>query len=336
MTHENKHTSFFEDTARYLSDEMNALQKADFEKELQEDQELHNEFLQMKQLWENMDGTIEEPAQEIDTDKAWSHFTQRLNEQDITTSPAVRKLSFSHLLKWAAVFIFVAGLASYFALYNNQRDHGNLTVSNDKMQLTLVKTLEDGTLIYLSQRSSIEFDQHFNQSERSVFLSGEGYFDVSHDPEKPFKVHTRLANIEVLGTSFNVKMIDDNQMELYVESGRVKVSSLKGDRFFMVEPGELLITKNGRMEKRISEDYDTYWRKNMVHFKDEKLENILYALSKTFGTSLVAADEELKQRTMTLTIYDSKVKTVCESIALSLSVDYEWKEDSTVVFKSRN
>ncbi len=336
MSHENIHTTFFEDTARYLSDEMNAHQKAGFEKKLQEDKELLNEFLQLKQLWENLDEAMEESIPDIDTDKAWSQFTHRINEKDNVSTRRVRAKSFSYMLKWAAVFIFVAGLASYFALYNNRHEPGKLTVSNDEMQLTLVKTLDDGTLIYLTQLSSIEFDQSFNQSERSVFLSGEGFFDVSHNPDKPFKVHTRLANIEVLGTSFNVKMIDDNQMELYVESGRVKVTSLKGDRFFMVEPGELLISKNGKMEKRISEDYDTYWRKNLVHFKDEKLENILYAMSKTFGTSLVVADEELKQRTMTLTVYDSEVKTVCESIALSLSIDYEWKEDSTVVFKSRD
>lgn len=333
---ENKiNTTFLEDTARYLSDEMTALQKAAFDKKIQEDAHLHDEFLQLKHLWENMGHADEKSIPEVDTDKAWNRFTHRLEEQKITPDHKTRVLSFPHWLKWAAILIFVAGLASYIVLYTNQSQPERLAFRNNEMNLTMVKTLEDGSLIYLSELSSIEFDHSFNQSERNVFLSGEGFFDVTHNPEKPFKVHTNQANIEVMGTSFNVKMIDDNSMELFVESGRVKVSSLKGDKFFMVEPGELLISRNGKMEKVVSEDYNVQWRKNLIHFKDENLENILYVLSKTYGTSLTA-DEEVSQRKMTLTIYDSEVQTICESIALSLSVDYEVQEDSTIVFKSRH
>lgn len=334
---ENKlNSTFLEDTARYLSDEMNALQKADFDKKLLEDAHLQDEFLQMKDLWESIGDTVEENAPEVDTDKAWNRFTHRMEEQHNTSDHKTRVLSFPHWLRWAAILILVAGLASYVALHTRQNQPERLAFSNNEMQLTMVKTLEDGSLIYLSERSSIEYDQSFNQAERNVFLSGEGYFDVTHNPEKPFKVQTNLARIEVMGTTFNVKMIDDYTMELFVESGRVKVSSLKGDKFLMVEPGELLISKNGKMEKRYNQEYDVNWRKNLIHFKDEKLENILYVLSKTYGTSLVAEGEALKQRKMTLTIYDREVHTICQSIALSLSVNYEWKKDSTVVFKSRD
>ncbi len=333
---ENKiNTTFLEDTARYLSDEMTALQKAAFDKKIQEDAHLQDEFLQLKHLWENMGHAAEKSVPEVDTDKAWNRFTQRLEEDHNTSHHKARVLSFPHWLKWAAILIFVAGLASYIALHTNQSQPERLAFRNNDMNLTMVKTLEDGSLIYLSELSSIEFDHSFNQSERNVFLSGEGFFDVTHNPEKPFKVHTNLANIEVMGTSFNVKMIDENSMELFVESGRVKVSSLKGDKFFMVEPGELLISRNGKMEKVVSEDYNVQWRKNLIHFKDENLKNILYVLSKTYGTSLIA-DEEVSQRKMTLTIYDSEVHTICESIALSLSVNYEVQEDSTIVFKSRH
>ncbi|TVQ16635.1 MAG: DUF4974 domain-containing protein [Bacteroidetes bacterium] len=336
MNNNNIYTTFSEDTARYLSEEMNTLQKADFEKRLKEDTHLQNEFLLMKELWESMGEAIDENAPEPDTDKAWNRFAHRLEEQDNKTSDRrIRVLSFPHWLKWAAMLIVVAGLASYIALHTRQGEPERLAFSNNEVQLTMVKTLEDGSLIYLTELSTVEFDQSFNQSERNVFLSGEGYFDVTHNPEKPFKVRTNLASIEVIGTSFNVKMIGDNQMELFVESGRVKVSSLKGGKSLMLGAGELLVSKNGKMEKFYSEDYDTYWRKNLIHFKDEKLENILYVLSRTYGTLLVS-DEKLSQRRMTLTIYDSEVQTICQSIALSLSAEYEWKEDSTVVFKSRD
>ncbi len=336
MNDNNIYTSFSEDTARYLSDEMNALQKADFEKKIKEDAHLQNEFLQMKELWESMEDAVDENAPEVDTDKAWNRFTHRMEEQSNTPNHKTRALPFPHWLKWAAILIVVAGLASYFALHTRQVEPERLVFSNNEAKLTMVKTLEDGSLIYLSEFSTIEFDKSFNQSERNVYLSGEGYFDVTHNPEKPFKVHTNLASIEVMGTSFNVKMIGDNQMELFVETGRVKVSSLKEDKSLMLGAGELFISKDGAMEKRFSQDYDVQWRKNLIHFKDERLENILYVLSKTYGTRLVATDETLKQRKMTLTIYDSEVQTICQSIALSLSVDYVWKEDSTVVFKSRN
>lgn len=66
-------------------------------------------------------------------------------------------------------------------------------------------TLTDGSVILLNARSSLTVMECFNDSKREVNLAGEAYFDVVHNAKKPFQVHTSEFDINVLGTSFNVK-----------------------------------------------------------------------------------------------------------------------------------
>jgi len=66
-------------------------------------------------------------------------------------------------------------------------------------------TLADGSVILLNARSSLTIKECFNGSKREVDLVGEAYFDVVHNDKKPFQVHTSDFDINVLGTSFNVK-----------------------------------------------------------------------------------------------------------------------------------
>ncbi|SDC38114.1 FecR family protein [Niabella drilacis] len=111
-----------------------------------------------------------------------------------------------HVLKLADGRIIYKGAASE-VLYN--------TLTNPRGSKVIDMILSDGTHIWLNSGSSIRYPAAFVGNERKVSITGEAYFEVAHDPEKPFKVvlpsfsGVQGGEITVLGTHFNVNAYDD-------------------------------------------------------------------------------------------------------------------------------
>ena len=86
-------------------------------------------------------------------------------------------------------------------------------------------TLEDGTKVWLNAGSRMAFPTKFTGKKREIFLEGEGYFEVAHNPEVPFYVNTGEIAVKVLGTRFNVSAYkSDKLIETVLIEGRVIIS----------------------------------------------------------------------------------------------------------------
>ena len=97
-------------------------------------------------------------------------------------------------------------------------------------------TLEDGTRVWLNARSTLRYPVKFTAGERRVELSGEGLFDVTHNPECPFIVEAGKATMTVRGTKFNVRDFDDEGMaSTTLLEGCVEVGNRSGK--VTLEPG---------------------------------------------------------------------------------------------------
>ncbi|KAA0992201.1 FecR family protein [Dyadobacter aurulentus] len=84
--------------------------------------------------------------------------------------------------------------------------------------------LPDGSSVILKKGSMLSYPQEFEKNSREVYLTGEGFFEITRNPEKPFYVHANQITTKVLGTSFNVRAYPDQQQVLVsVTTGRVSV-----------------------------------------------------------------------------------------------------------------
>jgi transmembrane sensor len=325
--------------ARYLSGEMDDAEKLQFEQRLGEDIHLNNKFQVSKESLELMEFYSVGSVNDINTDKAWQNLSSRIGDDQKESSvvQSQRIFQLPLLLKWAAAVLIIAGLGWVSYLGWVSPDEKQLLVfENMDQEMVAVKTLDDGSLVYLAQYSHITYPEIFADNERTVKITGEVFFDVAHDAQKPFKIQAQNATIEVLGTSFNVKTNLLGRLELFVESGKVKVwFDNNGPKSVSVSKGQLLTLENGLAEVVNPDFYNTQWRRNLLQFKDEKLENILHILGKTYGFEFITEDDQLNNRIMTLAIYEGSLETISELIALSLSIDYEIKNDSLVVFSNR-
>lgn len=105
--------------------------------------------------------------------------------------------------------------------------------------------LPDGSIAYLNNDSSIEFDRNFDQ--RIVKQDGEVFFDVRKG-DSPFIVKTELGEIRVLGTKFNVRS-DNNELEVEVQEGTVE---LKINKFIKkVKRGQKAFFKESKATVKI-------------------------------------------------------------------------------------
>ena len=76
-----------------------------------------------------------------------------------------------------------------------------------KKPLPMNKTIEvlpDGTTVYLNTNSKIIFPKRFEKNKREITLKGEAFFEVTKDKNRPFIINVNEAQVEVLGTSFNI------------------------------------------------------------------------------------------------------------------------------------
>ena len=86
-------------------------------------------------------------------------------------------------------------------------------------------TLPDGTIVHLNSESKLTYTPEFNGKLREVSLEGEAFFEVTPNKEKPFIVKTSVFDVEVLGTSFNVSVYnDENIVETALIEGKVKLT----------------------------------------------------------------------------------------------------------------
>lgn len=101
-------------------------------------------------------------------------------------------------------------------------------------------TLADGTHVTLNAASSITFPTRFVGSERRIAITGEGYFEVAHDKTRPFIVEKGDAEIEVLGTHFNVNAYDNEQsINVTLVEGSVRVSLKTAAQTRVLKPGQM-------------------------------------------------------------------------------------------------
>ncbi len=324
--------------ARYLGGEMS---QAECEAFLDENAvtEVEKQSIElMKKQWTAMKNYQEHKIP--DTGKAWDKLHARLENDNLipsATETPVRRLM-PALLKIAAFLIIVIGIGAVIytsGTKNPSSEMVQLNTANDAN--TLIKTLADGSVIYIAQNSEFSFPKEFESMSRNVALNGEAFFDIAPNPLKPFIIETDEATIEVLGTAFNVKDQQNNGFELCVDRGKVKVT-LKKDPTHpqLVVAGEKVNSSNNNLVKsKYVANSQSAWYKQRMHFKDEKLQNIVSVLNRNFNTSFVIPEAETRNREITVTFNRETEETMTELICLTLNLKSQKINGSVVLSENK-
>ena len=273
---------------------------------------------------------------EPNTDIAWSALYSRLerdnllNEEDYSYKQR-RKILPAYY--WAAACVIALLSASVFLYTHSGKENKELlTLQNTDSGNILVKTLDDGSTIYLTSNASLSYPKSFSPNQREVSLQGEALFDIAKNPEKPFLIQTDRVTVKVLGTAFNVKSSVDGHFELAVKRGRVRVTEKEGGNFIEVTAGQSVsfvgkhLVKYTNMDKRIFDHYTAKMR-----FKDETLENIVHVINQNNDSFVVLKGNQLKTSRLNVQFYKNSVDEMTQIISLALNLKREIRQDTIYI-----
>lgn len=181
--------------------------------------------------------------------------------------------------------------------------------------------LADGSKIWMNSGSQLTFPNQFSNDKREVYLEGEAFFDIAHNPDKPFIVHSEDMNIEVLGTSFNLSSYqNDSYNSVFLLTGKIELTS-SSKRVFekqILHPGtEAKLNKSSNQLSVGSnpELADVLWTKKQLLLKSTPLPELLQKLVRVYNTEIVQdfKDNENESFSGRLNLNDSLI-TVLEYI----------------------
>ncbi len=187
--------------------------------------------------------------------------------------------------------------------------------------------LPDGSTVELNSGSSIKYPRFFT-GNRNVALDGEAFFDVK-ESDVPFIVQTFNAEVQVLGTTFNVKAWPDGwrpESKVSLASGSIRLSAIENPVETMVMvPGQTVTVRpgpDGFVEGETDAiDRALAWREGALIFKDQRLEAVLEDVERRFGIDIQLNANRLLEKEVTfayrnITTAENMIEDLCHALDL--------------------
>ncbi|MEQ9440120.1 MAG: FecR domain-containing protein [Cyclobacteriaceae bacterium] len=192
--------------------------------------------------------------------------------------------------------------------------------------------LEDGTEIWLNADSQIRFPEKFGADQRTVYLQGEAFFWVAKDSLRPFIVHTQNIQTTVIGTSFNIDFYDEENLEVTVATGKVKVDRIdtlseKEQALAVLTPNQQLTFNQRTRQANIHEveaaDY-LVWKEESLVFKNSPMIKVARLLEQYYHKTLIFENEGIQHCQLTATFHRTEsFEKVLNTISTISDISYE-------------
>lgn len=242
----------------------------------------------------------------------------------------------------SAAAIFIIGLSAMFYLSRSGiSESQQVKVISEKSKIIEKPTrrfinLPDGSSVILNENSQIEIAENFNSdAKREVYLMGEAYFDINHDSERPFIVHTGKLKTTVLGTAFNIKSsAGAKTVTVTVTRGKVEVGD-ENQTFNVITPNEQIVFNeehNNVVKTPVKAESYIKWTNEDIYFDDVSIKDVAKQLQERFGVSIVFSNEQIKTCKFSATFLKSQsLPQILNIIAEFNQIKYQFRDNKVVV-----
>lgn len=167
------------------------------------------------------------------------------------------------------------------------------TLFNPRGSKVISVTLNDGTKVWLNSESSLKYPTVFTGSTREVEITGEAYFEVTHNEKMPFKVKKGDVEVTVLGTEFNVNTYpDEKNIKVTLVRGSVKVAA--NNNFVTIRPGEQAEVVAGSTpvtHESVNIEEVLAWKNGIFSYTNSDLETIMRQMARWYNVEVVYKDK---------------------------------------------
>lgn len=264
-------------------------------------------YRQMQDLWTS--STTSESLSRFDATAAFEQFKKRIAEVQETEVKNSRapELQRSHSwfympvwARWVAVILIIAGC--FWRFYRTgqtgiEKQFADITVEAPTGSRT-VTTLPDGTRVTLNAGSRLTYSQGFGISDRTVSLSGEGFFEVRHNADLPFSVSTDDLKVNDLGTKFNLRDYPESkEAEVVLTEGSVSLDNLiRENEAVTMKPGDRAVLSKETGKLTVSGtggEADVAWTTGKLVLNGKSIQAIARELEHAYGVKVTIASNRL-------------------------------------------
>lgn len=333
---------------------------------IEADEGLRRDFLFMQQHWDQFPDL--EIFAQINPREDWAILQQKIAHNRQNPRPASRTVPLRQFLSYAAAIMLLISMGGYFMLknilsFNLGQDFVRIEAPLGSRSLV---NLPDGTIIWLNAGSSLEYNNHFNHQKRQINLQGEAFFDVAKS-DIPLRINALDINIEVLGTSFNIKAYPDDQIiETTLVSGSLRIekdeSSPTAFKDMVLKPNEKAVFHKADMTLAISSldavqlenrpvqnrgiakvelirkknvEPEISWRRGVLIMDNEELESLAKKLERRYDVTFVFTDSELLNYRYSGQLPDFTLEQVMYVLKLTSPLSYEIDEKKVFISLDR-
>lgn len=200
--------------------------------------------------------------------------------------------------------------------------------------------LPDGSTVLLNDNSTLKYDQDsFDSKTREVTLTGEAFFDIKHNPEKPFIVHTGKIQTRVLGTAFNINAQNSSDnIEVTVARGKVQVGDTEKIYGVIIPNQQIKVNKTTLDYKQntISAAVVTEWKSNYLILDDINMAEAVSLISQKYKVQILISNEKIKNCRITASFLNEEdLDHVLKVISSVIETEYRYNKAGTVILEGK-
>jgi len=323
--------NFIRSCIRDFSNEMDEIERSIFIEFLNQNPQKQAQYNDLKSVWNKVNVTLPN----IDSDKLERKLRSRIHpnilakERFENRQPKMRLISSKRIQLGIVSFILLLAVSAvWFGI--GEVSTPTILKSTHRWQRSLI-SLSDGSKVWLNEQSTIEYPERFSETERTIILSGEAFFEVKSDSLRPFIIESNGLITRVLGTSFNVRSYaEQEEVEVSVRTGKVSIENFASPTVKLeLLPNEkgTFNKEEGVLSKSSFHNPEKYfgWINNFMILENETLNEVAQMLEARFEIEVQFSDPAIGVCQLSGKLKDNSLTGILDAISTILNLSYEVK-----------
>ena len=353
--------------SKKLAQEATAQELLELEELLREHPEMHYAIQHIQDLWKL------HPPEAPEAGEAFRKHLERMRNKGLSISPEnplvpgqAPQSKYRSIKKYLLAGLAVAATVTAVIVFINQKPaqtdkpilaHNFNEISTRNGSRTKI-SLPDGSTVWLNAGSKLVYDKNFDSKVREVSLTGEGYFDVVKNAEKPFIIHAGKVDIKVLGTVFNVKSYPgEKSTEASLIHGSIEVMIKdRPQEKIILKPNEKIIVSNEQADQNKagsqqaernepivaishlnyeptdSTIIETSWVENRLIFQNESFKDLAVKLERWFGVTIQFENEQVQQTRFRGSFTHETIHQALAALKITGGFNYKIDDNNVIIY----
>jgi len=194
--------------------------------------------------------------------------------------------------------------------------------------------LADSSTVTMFPGSSLDLPKDYNQQNRQIKLKGRAYFEVTHNPKKPFYVSSGQLQTRVLGTSFEVATQKDGQQQkVILHTGKIAVAYARQALAILKPNQQFVVNQAGKFSiSQVSAEQLTSWTKEQLSYHQMPLTDICAELGQWYNVNIIIKKPTIAHKKLTASFTRKPLNTVMDILAMTGNFHYEINHNTITIY----